>query len=424
MIALVSPCKIEGVVTVAASKSAMQRACALALLNKGTTIIQNPGRSDDDIAALNIIQALGATVIQQGGSLLVKSSGVINGAGEINCGESGLSLRMFAAIAALSDNEIILGGTGSLLKRPVHFFDQVFPLLNVTTCTNNGYLPVTIKGPLIPSNIGIDGSQSSQYLTGLLFAFAKAAKTRITLAVSELKSKPYIDLSLQMLKHFGYSVTHEDYAKFFVDPVAESNKNINYFTEGDWSGAAFLLVAGAIAGNIRVKGLDIYSAQADRAIVDVLAEAGADITVEGSCILVSNGRALKAFEFDATDCPDLFPPLVVLAAYCRGVSVIKGISRLAGKESNRAESLKTVFRAMGVKIVLDQDNMIIHGGELIQPATVSSHHDHRIAMACAVAALGASGDINISGAEAIDKSYPAFFDHLQMLGASVSLTAD
>lgn len=421
MIAAISASGISGTITVPASKSAMQRACALALLNNGSTVIQNAGKSNDDLVAINIIKGLGAVIKYENDYQVVSSTGEINYSGNINCGESGLSLRMFAAIASLSKNEVILNGSGSLLKRPVHFFNEVFPLLGVNTKTNNGFLPVTIKGPLIPAGIFIDGSLSSQYLTGLLFAFAKAAKEPVVITVNNLKSKPYIDLSLQMLQHFGYDVKHESYSKFYIEPVGNEKRKIIYDTEADWSAAAFLLVAGAIAGDIRLKGLDIFSTQADRAIMDILAVAGANITVEGSCILINNRRALKAFEFDATDSPDLFPPLAALAAYCNGVTTIKGISRLTAKESNRTETLKDVFAKMGVEIFLQEDNMIIHGGSAVCGAAVSSHHDHRIAMACAVAALGASGTVRINDAEAVNKSYPGFYDHLQMLGAAVSL---
>jgi len=422
MIAVIFPSVINGMVTAAASKSAMQRACALALLNNGTTIIQNPGSSNDDLAAINIIQELGAVINYQDGFLVVKSAGEICSRGSIDCGESGLSLRMFAAIAALSKDEVVLNGSGSLLKRPMHFFDETFPLLNIKVKTNNGYLPVSLHGPLVPKGISIDGSMSSQYLTGILFAYAKAANEPAVVTVNNLKSKPYIDLSISMLKYFGYRVRHNNYTEFHIEPVKETVKEITYNTEADWSGAAFLLVAGAIAGNISVKGLDIFSTQADRAIMDVLIETGTDIRVDGNCILVNNNNALRPFEFDATDCPDLFPPLATLAAYCNGKSVIKGTLRLAGKESNRAETLKDVFTKMGIEITLEDDMMVIYGGTGVRSAELSSHRDHRIAMACAVAGLKAAGAVKIENAEAVNKSYPGFYNHLQMLGAAVSLS--
>ncbi len=422
MIATIDPSTINGNIHVPAAKSAMQRACALALLNNGETIIYDPGNSNDDHAAINIIKELGATVNNDRGKLIVNSSGQVKANSIINCGESGLSLRMFAPIAALSNSTVLINGSGSLLKRPMHFMDEVFPSLNVKTVSQNGFLPIKITGPLIPGNISIDGSQSSQYLTGLLFAFAKAAQQTVCIKVNDLKSKPYIDLSLQMLAQFGYDVSHDNYQDFYIKPVDQKQKNIVYHTETDWSSASFLLVAGAIGGSVSLQGLNIHSVQADKAIVDVLQQCNANIIIEENNISVKKGNTLQSFEFDATDSPDLFPPLVVLAAYCNGTSTIKGVSRLAAKESNRAETLQDVFSKMGITIIVENDNMHIKGGGTIHAAIVSSHHDHRIAMACAIAGLGVKEKIVIHHAEAVNKSYPAFYDHLKMLGASVSLS--
>lgn len=423
MIAVISPSVIQGNITASASKSAMQRACALALLHNGQTYIHNPGNSNDDKVALDIIQKLGAHVEHlQDGSLLIKSNGEIIVKGEINCGESGLSFRMFAPIAALSSNEITFKGSGSLLKRPMDFFDTLFPVLGVEIISNNGMIPLKMKGPLQPKTITIDASQSSQYLTGLLFAFAKSAKAMVSINVHNLKSKPYIDLSLEMLRHFGYEVLNKDYTQFFIKPVGIQKEEIIYYTEADWSGAAFLLVAGAIAGDITINGLNLESAQADISILKVLKQCGANITIDENGISVNNKNTLNRFIFDATDCPDLFPPLVTLAANCNGVSTIKGISRLRGKESDRAQTLKDVFSKMGVNIQLQDDEMTIEGNKKINGEVITSHHDHRIAMAIAVAALKANGDMTISDAEAINKSYPAFYDHLKSIGAAVSLS--
>ncbi len=422
MTAAISASSVNGTIMVPASKSAMQRACALALLNNGITVIQNPGKSNDELAAVNIINRLGAITEYVNNELVVKSSGQITYNGYLDCNESGLSVRMFSAIAALGNKEIILNGSGSLLKRPLYFFDEVFPLLNIKIKTNNGFLPVNIKGPLMPSNITIDGSVSSQYLTGLLFAYAKAAKKAVIISVDNLKSKPYIDLSLQLLKHFDYHVNNDGYHKFYIEPSLQKEREIKYYTEADWSSASFLLVAAAVSGNIVLKGLDIFSVQADRIILDVLQDAGANVTVEGNCILINDQKELIPFRFDATDCPDLFPPLVVLAAFCKGITVIKGVSRLADKESNRSLALKEVFTNLGIEIIIRDDEMFIHGGTGIRSAKVSSHHDHRIAMACAVAGLRSTGIVTINDAEVINKSYPDFFNHLQLLGAAVSLT--
>ena len=181
------------------------------------------------------------------------------------------------------------------------------------------------------------------------------------------------------------------------------------------------MVAGAIAGTITVDGLDINSAQADKAILSALKMSGAKISVDNNKISIMP-VALKPFDFDATDCPDLFPPLVALAAYCNGTSSIKGVTRLTHKESNRAISLQEEFKKMGVEIEVKGNYMLILGNGKLNGAIVQSHHDHRIAMACAVAALKATGETTIHNAEAINKSYPDFYDHLQKLNADLQKT--
>lgn len=425
MIATIYPGKVTGTIYAAASKSAMQRACALALLHPGKTIIKNPGKSNDDKAALSIVQSLGATISETGGTVEIENcidDDNITGEAVIDCGESGLSIRMFAPVAALQQRNITVTGKGSLVTRPMDFFDSVFPSLGIEVATNHGRLPLKIRGPLKPANITIDGSLSSQFLTGLLIAIGKQATETITIRVTDLKSKPYIDLTLQMMAQFGYRVQNNGYASFIISPVKKDLPAVMHYTvEGDWSGAAFLLVAGAVSGNVVVKGLDVFSAQADKAILQVLMMAKATLSISPEAIVVS-AKKLEAFHFDATDCPDLFPPVVALAACCDGTSVIQGVSRLAHKESNRALTLQEVFGKLGVTIRLQDDLMLIEGGGAINGARTSSHHDHRIAMALSVAALKATGPVSIDDAEAIDKSYPDFYRHLQALGAQLSIT--
>jgi 3-phosphoshikimate 1-carboxyvinyltransferase len=413
----IKPSVIKGTIVAPASKSSMQRACAAALLHSGETTIYNAGKSNDDLAALDIIQKLGASVEINNEKLIINNKDKKLSGNNINCGESGLSIRMFTPIAALSNKEVTISGTGSLLKRPMDFFDEIFPQLGIEVESNKGMLPLKIKGPLQPKDITIDGSLSSQFLTGLLFAYAKAATHTVTITVNNLKSKPYIDLTLQVMKHFGYNVENNNYESFTIKPINQStNKPINYTVEGDWSGAAFLLVAGAIAGNITVKGLDVFSTQADRKILDALRDCGCKLSIEENKIECAYPPlGVRGFHFNATDCPDLFPPLVALASYCNGTTVIEGVSRLAHKESNRALTLQQEFAKMGVEIILQDDLMMIKGGEGVKGATVHSRHDHRIAMACAVAALKAAGATVIEEAEAINKSYPDFYEHLKKL---------
>ena len=424
MIVTIHPSIISGNIDAPTSKSSMQRACAAALLNNGQTTIYNPGKSNDDLSALEVIKNLGASVTETENNLIIASNGIKPVNNEMNCGESGLGIRMFAPIAAISNQQIVINGTGSLLTRPMDFFDEIFPKLNIGIVSNNGKLPIQINGPLQPQNITIDGSLSSQFLTGLLMAYGKAATKPVTITVINLKSKPYIDLTLLVMKDFGYDVINNNYQSFLINPINTQNaKNIKYTVEGDWSGGAFLLVAGAIAGNITVSGLDTFSTQADKAILKALVDCGSTISIQENQIEIAlpsvGTEGLKPFHFNATDCPDLFPPLVALAAYCNGTSVIEGVSRLAHKESDRGQTLQQEFGKMGIEIILQDDLMLVKGGTGVNAAKVHSRHDHRIAMACAVAGLKATGEIIIEEAEAINKSYPNFYEHLKQLNALV-----
>jgi len=402
----------------------MQRACAAALLHNGVTNIYHPGHAEDDKAAIDIIKRLGAVVTKEKDHLVVDSKGVNPVEYDIDCGESGLSIRMFTPIAAISEKTIAIHGKGSLLSRPMDFFDTILPELDVVFNSNNGRLPLSVKGPLQPKNISVDGSLSSQFITGLLFAYAASGATDVSIKVTGLTSKPYVDLTIDVMRKFGMKIPENiNYSEFVFHQEssnATSENTIDYSVESDWSGGAFLLVAGAIAGPITVRGLDITSTQADKKVIDALMSADAGIAIEAKGIKIHPAH-MKGFEFDATDSPDLFPPLVALAAYCDGKTMIKGVSRLMHKESNRAESLMEEFGKMGMKIELNDDMMIIQGGMKLTGTTLHSHHDHRIAMATAVAALKAEGDTTIEEAGAIRKSYPDFYNDLKSLGADVSL---
>lgn len=426
MIAYIQPGQVAGQLQAPPSKSAMQRACAAALLSGGETILHNFGSSNDDRAAIEIIKGLGARVdILDENCLRITSNGVHPLQSELNCGESGLSLRMFTPIAAMSTQPILLTGSGTLMKRPMQFFDDVLPALGVSVASNNGKLPLQVKGPLRPCNIEIDGSVSSQFLTGLLMAYSGTNARGVSINVRNLKSKPYVALTLDLMLHFGMKMPIYDASctvfRFDETGTHSSTAMRSYHVEGDWSGAAFLLVAGAIGASVRVAGLNPQSKQADRSVLDALAAAEADVIVTNDYVQVTKTK-LKAFQFDATECPDLFPPLAVLAAYAEGISVIKGVSRLLHKESNRGEVLQEELRKMGVSIELHHDDMVIAGGNLLKAAVLHSHHDHRIAMAAAVAALGADGTQVIEDAEAVAKSYPNFFEDLRKLGVQVSLS--
>ncbi|MBN2862562.1 MAG: 3-phosphoshikimate 1-carboxyvinyltransferase, partial [Bacteroidales bacterium] len=237
------------------------------------------------------------------------------------------------------------------------------------------------------------------------------------ITVLNLKSKPYIDLTLQVLDKFGISVVNDNYSRFTIRGSQKYKATIME-VESDWSGGAFLLVAGAVNGDVSVTGLRSDSRQSDKTILTALDRAGARMKMTENSVRVSKSK-LRSFEFDATEAPDLFPPLAALASYCTGISGIKGVSRLIHKESDRAKALMEEFGKMNIKVEIKEDYMLITGGK-VKGAVVNSHNDHRIAMAEAVAALGASGSVTVKDSRCIAKSYTVFFEDLKTLGANIS----
>jgi 3-phosphoshikimate 1-carboxyvinyltransferase len=410
----VEPSAIKGKIKAPSSKSMTQRAIAAALLADGQSIIYNPSYCDDSLAAMSIAVGLGARVEPQVNELKINGSVVLKEP-KLNCGESGLAIRMFSPIAALYPTEITMVGANSLKKRPMVMIEEALNQLGVKCTSSSGFLPLTIHGPLTGGSCEIDGSLSSQLLTGLLMALPLAANDS-EVRVRNLKSKPYIDMTIQILKSFGIKIANNDYKIFHITGNQKYIPNV-YTVESDWSGGAFLLVAGAINGNISVQGLSTESKQSDMAIINVLEKAGAVVKINEENIEISKSE-LKSFEFDATESPDLFPPLVALASYCNGTSKIRGASRLIYKESDRAKALKDEFGKMKIEIEIKDDVMFVTGGKP-QGARVESYEDHRIAMALAVAALGAAGRVYIRDSQCVAKSYPGFFDDLRLLGAVV-----
>ncbi|MCX6333644.1 MAG: 3-phosphoshikimate 1-carboxyvinyltransferase [Bacteroidia bacterium] len=411
---IVAPSKIKGIVKAPASKSMTQRAIAAALLASGESTIMNPSYCDDSLAAMSIAAGLGARVKPGTSEMTIAGGGELR-EHKLNCGESGLAIRMFSPIAALYPEEIFVTGAGSLKNRPMTMIEDALRQFNVVCTSNNGFLPLTIKGPLTGGECEIDGSISSQLLTGLLMALPVAEKDSV-IKVNDLKSRPYIDMTIQVLDKFGIKVINDNYSRFII-PGNQKYNAMRFNVESDWSGGAFLLIAGAIAGEITVEGLRSDSRQSDKAVLSALDRAGARMSIGENSITVSRSD-LKAFEFDSTESPDLFPPLIALASYCKGVSGIKGVKRLIYKESNRAAVLAEEFGKLNIKVELSNDYMIVNGGK-VDGGKVNSHEDHRIAMALATAALGASDKVTIKDSHCVGKSYPGFFDDLKKMGAGV-----
>ena len=410
----VEPAEIGGTVAAPPSKSVTQRALAAAHLGEAPMVILYPSRCDDALSAAGIVQALGA-VVEWGEDRVVVSPNAKSREDVLDCGESGLCARLFAPIAALGGRETLLAGRGSLLRRPLGPIDGPLAALGAAAASAGGFLPLTVKGPLRGGRAVVDGSTSSQFVSGLLMALPRAESNSV-LEVRNLTSIPYVELTLRMLAEFGVAVAHEGFRTFRI-PGRQTYAGSEYRVEGDWSGAAFLLTAAALAGSVRVTGLDPGSSQPDRRILDVLDEAGATVRISDAGVEVAR-NPLRSFEIDAAHCPDLVPVLVPLAARARGLSVIGGADRLASKESDRANALIREFGSLGVDIHAKQGCLLVRGGA-IRAGRVNSHGDHRIAMALAVAGLAAEGPVAIDGAECVRKSYPGFFEVLRTLGGKL-----
>jgi 3-phosphoshikimate 1-carboxyvinyltransferase len=420
----VSVSSLKGSVVPPASKSVAQRAAACALLARGESVLTRYPDSDDAHAALQVIQALGAIVTRNGEEVSIQGgfphnfqAGIRNPKSVLHCGESGLSSRLFTPVAALHAGPFTLTGEGTLPGRPFDLFESVFPQLGASCRTTDGTLPLKISGPIRGGKIEMDGSVSSQFVTGLLLALPRVQEDS-ELTVRSLVSSPYIDMTVAVARMFGIAIGQPAPGVFSVRG-GQVYQPARLEIPADWSGASFLVVAAAIAGDpyLDIGGLSREIPQADMRIMDALKAAGVRVEQKNGVCRVYRS-VIEPFEFDATDCPDLFPPLAALAAFARGVSSIRGVTRLLHKESNRAKVLVEEFGKANIRIAVRDDEMKIYPG-YIRPALLHSHADHRIAMAAAL--LGIGGDkITIQHSQCVSKSYPSFFQDLAALGANVT----
>ncbi|MCB0309706.1 MAG: 3-phosphoshikimate 1-carboxyvinyltransferase [Bdellovibrionales bacterium] len=404
----VRPSSIRGSLIAPSSKSYAQRAIFCGLLASGESQLIGYSECTDTHYATQVARSLGASLEHREGRLIILGGKqVLNS--RLDCGESGLCMRMVPAIAALQEQTFEVTGKPALLRRPVSMLEAPLEQLGVKCKSNDGFPPLSIRGPLKGGEIFVDGSISSQFISGLLIALPLAKEDSVVF-VSKLKSAPYLAMTLEIISAFGVKVETSDLNQFRIKG-RQRYQPTKFQLEGDWSGGAFLLVAGAIAGQVTLSNLNSNSLQADRAILQALKLAGASLSLEPESITVAH-RPLTAFSFDATDCPDLFPPLVALACSCRGKSVIKGTTRLVHKESNRAATLRSEYAKLGAKIEASDDCLIIEGTKL-SGGKVTAHNDHRIAMSTAVAALNSINGVTIEGPDCVAKSYPEFFRELE-----------
>jgi 3-phosphoshikimate 1-carboxyvinyltransferase len=408
---------VQGVLRVPPSKSYTQRALVAAMLHEGITEIHYPGNSEDECAVAAIVrQQTNFSSLEHGWR--IESNGAQQFKGEFNCGESGLAARLLTPVAALSSEEVLLTGSGSLLQRPMDLFEGVLPALGVHLqySSPEKRLPLHIRGPLQPRDILVDGGLSSQFISGLLFAFAYSATQSATIQVNNPVSIPYLDMTCSVLEKFGKTIGRAENHVFIVDPLSKAaEKSIFIEIESDWSSAAFWICAAAINGKMLLQGLSTHSLQADRHILHVLTQCGAHWHFSEKGLELESKERL-AFEIDLTHCPDLFPVLAIFAAACKGTSRLTGVHRLKHKESDRAEAILSLLQQISIEANVVENTLIIEGGMPDIPAKLAVPADHRMVMAAALSSMFASQPVQISNAEAVSKSYPDFFTDLRQLG--------
>lgn len=434
--------------TMPVSKSFAQRAIIAAALADGTSHLKGYTPCGDNEAALQVARNLGAEVEQDDNVLTIKGiSAQLGGLDHetLHVGESGLLTRMMIPVMAqLGSRPVTFTGEKTLLGRPLTGAREIVEALggkiqnyNETVQDDSPLrVPLTIEGPLKAGRAEISGKHGSQLISGLLMALPFAEKNS-SLIVHEPKSIPYMFITLEVLKKFGIKVGNDmlggpdflasdgDWSlcteMVFKVKGGQKYKAADIDLEGDWSAAANFLVAGAVFGKVVLHGLDTTSLQADLSIMDILMDAGASLSqLDGDRGDITVQRApLKAFNVDASNCPDLFPIISVLAAFCQGTSRLAGVGRLANKESDRAKAILEMLTSMGVKASIEGDEMVIEGhglaqrllgGSLLKGGSYTSHHDHRMVMALKVAALGADGPIVIDDEECVAKSFPQFHE--------------
>lgn len=399
----------QGEVSIPASKSMQQRAFLLAALSAHPVTITGKIDSADSRAALSIIQEMGCRAEErEDGYHVYPRTSPLPSALSISAGESGLCARMFLPVLSALCQKVSLTGSGSLKNRRLTSLIDTLQQGGCLISHHNDGIPIEVIGNLQPGKYVISGKESSQTVSGLLLALSQTQGDS-EIIISEAKSRPYVQMTLNMMQQAGIQFTQKNADHFFISGKQVPKAPL-YDIEGDWSAASFHVVGAALSGRICIKGLQQDSVQADRAILNVLNETGAVVEWQGDDLCVSKGE-LHPFVFDATDCPDLFPPLAALASGIKGRSIIRGVSRLANKESNRARTIQTEWSKLGIDVSLIGDEMIITGGNIWGGIT-ESHGDHRIAMGLAVLSTLAEDSIIIQGANAVEKSYAHFFTDL------------
>ncbi len=413
------PGALSGTVRVPPSKSAAHRAIMAAALAKGESVVENVDLSDDIRATLSACEALGcaADIVPNGqyNTVTLRGGGDPAPDAVLDCAESGSTLRFLIPVACARDGRRTFTGRGRLPQRPLDAYLQIFDEQGIRyTRPYEANLPLTAEGALRAGRFRVDGRVSSQFVTGLLYALPLLSGDSEIEVLGGFESRGYVDMTADTLRRFGVEAAAQ--GDRFTVRGGQAYQPRQISVEGDYSQAAFFLVAGAIRGPVRAEGLT-DSMQPDRVITDILLRMGADISRDGSA-LVSKPARLHGADIDASQCPDIVPPLAVAAAFAEGQTRITGAARLRIKESDRLSALARNLSAMGIEVREQPDGLIIQGG---QPngGEIDSFGDHRIAMAFSVAAAASRQGVTLRGAQCVSKSYPKFFEDFAQLGGRV-----
>jgi len=424
------PNKLSGNVKVPPSKSISHRAIICAGLSQGVSKVENLIYSDDIKATIQAMKTFGMDVMMevcQGDryTLTLKNDKMANinekpieAPATIDCHESGSTIRFLMPFFELSSAPVTFTGRGRLVERPYTTYYRIFDEKGIDYKTTEGLLPVTVSGDLPPGQYALEGNVSSQFITGLMLVLPLLKANSTIDITTHLESKGYVDLTLEALDAFGIEVENKAYERFEIKGN-QTYKATDYFVEGDYSQAAFWLVAAAIGNGVSLGGMKWESLQGDRAILGILERMGAKVTYDHHDIQVDVDR-LKGITIDASQCPDLVPVLAVLCSLSEGTSQIINAERLRIKESDRLKAISTELNKMGAAITETPDGLIIEGVSGFKGAQVDAWNDHRIAMAIAVASTRTEGNIELTGYDAVKKSYPMFWDDFAALGGKIN----
>lgn len=416
---VIQPNKLKGIVTLPPSKSLAHRAIIAASLARGKSIIKNIEYSNDIKATIKAMKTLGTMIFEYDDYLEIDGTTTFMKSNcEINCCESGSTLRFIVPISLVYENNLHFIGEGRLGKRPLDIYYNIFEKQGIGYLYREDVLDLYVRGQLLPDVFEIPGNVSSQFISGLLFALPLMNGDSVIKVTSPLESKSYIDLTLDILDKFGIRVMNNQYKEFIVFGN-QSYKPTDYEVEGDFSQAAFYLCAGALGNQISIKGMNLDSKQGDKAMIDVLKFMGCTLNEGEEGSSVYSGLLSSSIKVDGSQYPDIIPAIALCCALSHGVSEIVNISRLRIKESDRLSAIVEMINLLGGIAIEQNDSMIIQGVSSLHGGNVSVYNDHRMAMMAAIASTVCDNAVVIDNKECVNKSYPGFWDDFKMLGGVV-----